>query len=212
MNPFTVLYDSFYFFRRNLRQIAALCLPLVVIEAFLQQVTANLVGPDASPAYGLLVGFLIYPLYTAALILLVDARTRGESPLNRDLLAMALRFWPRFAVLSGISTLLILLGLSMFFIPGLCLTVILAFAEYQLVLRGLAPLQAMRESIQLSRGHFWRTAFCIFAVIVPLWLLKDLSLVLYPEPQFPVMSLLIDSANNFLQLFTTVVLFRLFML
>ena len=32
---------------------------------------------------------MIYPLYTAALILFLDARSRGESPRNRDLLAMA---------------------------------------------------------------------------------------------------------------------------
>jgi hypothetical protein len=46
----------------------------------------------------------------------------------------------------------------------------------------------------------------------PLWLLKGATLAVYPEPQNPVISLLIDSAHSFLQLFTSVVLFRLFML
>lgn len=35
---------------------------------------------------------------------------------------------------------------------------------------------------------------------------------LYPSPQNPVLSVLIESAHSFLQLFTSVVLFRLFML
>ncbi|MOA65712.1 hypothetical protein D3C78_1921920 [compost metagenome] len=45
-----------------------------------------------------------------------------------------------------------------------------------------------------------------------MWVLKGATLAIYPDPQNPVISLLIDSAHSFLQLFTSVVLFRLFML
>ena len=90
MNPLSVIRDSLYFFQRNLGQIVALCLPLVILEAVLQQLVNNATGPDASPGYSLIVGLLVYPIYTAALILFLDARSRGESPRNRDLLARAL--------------------------------------------------------------------------------------------------------------------------
>jgi hypothetical protein len=119
MNPLTVLQDSLYFFRRNLASIALLCLPLVVLEAVSKQALSNALGTEASPAYELLVGLLFYPLYTGALILFLDARSRSEQPRKRDLLAMALRLWPTFAVLSALSTLLIMFGLSMFIIPGI---------------------------------------------------------------------------------------------
>ena len=46
----------------------------------------------------------------------------------------------------------------------------------------------------------------------PLWLLKGLSLSVYPAPQNPVLMLIIDSAHSFLQLFSSVVLFRIYML
>ncbi|WP_338522563.1 YciC family protein [Pseudomonas batumici] len=212
MNPFNVIRDSLYFFQRNLRQIALLCLPLVIFEALLQQLLDNAVGPDASPIYGLVAGLLVYPLYTAALILFLDARSRGEAPLNRDLLAMSLRLWPRFALLSAVNTIAIVLGLSLYFIPGIWLIVVLAFSEYLLVLRGREPLQAIKESFALSRGRFWLTFTCILCVMGPLWLLKGLSLSIYPTPQNPVLTLIIDSAHSFLQLFTSVVLFRIYML
>lgn len=212
MNPLDVLRDAFYFFRRNLGQIAQLCLPLVVLEALLQQGVSSALGADAFPGYGVVVGLLLYPLYTGALILFLDARTRGESPRTRDLLAMSLSLWPRFALLTAVSTLLILLGLSLYFIPGLWLMVVLAFAEYLLVLKGMTPLAAISESLRLSRGHFLRILLCILAVMAPLWLLKGASETAYPEPLNPILSLTIDSAYNFLQLFTSVVLFRLFML
>ncbi|MFC6337842.1 hypothetical protein GIR22_20255 [Pseudomonas sp. CCM 7891] len=211
MNPLNVLRDSFYFFQRNLGAIVQLCLPLVIFEALLQQVLDRSLGPDAFPGYSVVVGLLVYPLYTGALILLLDARTRGESPRTLDVLAMAATLWPRFALLTAISTLLILLGLSLYFLPGLWLMVTLAFAEYLLVLRGMPALSAMKESFRLTRGHFWRILVCILCVMTPLWLLKGATLSVYPDPN-PVLGVLVDSAQSFLQLFTSVVLFRLFML
>ena len=212
MNAFEVLRDSLFFFKRHLVSIVQLCLPLVIVEAFLQQVVDRATGPESFAASSIIVGLVIYPLYTAALILFLDARSRGESPRNRDLLAMAATLWPRFALLTALNTLLILLGLSLYFLPGLILMVMLAFGEYLLVLRGLNPLHAMKESLRLTRGHFWRILLCILCVMTPLWLLKGASLAVYPEPQNPVIAVLIDSAHSFLQLFTSVVLFRLFML
>ena len=212
MNPLEVLRDSLYFFKRNLGQIVQLCLPLVIFEALLQQVVDHSTEPDSFPGISVIVGLLVYPLYTAALILFLDARSRGESPRNRDLLAMAASLWPRFALLTALNTVLILLGLSLYFLPGIYLMVTLAFGEYLLVLRGMAPLAAMKESLRMTQGHFLRILLCILCVMGPLWLLKGATLAAYPEPQNPVISLLIDSAHSFLQLFTSVVLFRLFML
>ncbi|MGN4052140.1 YciC family protein [Pseudomonas sp. SM4] len=212
MNALEVLRDSLYFFKRHLGSIVQLCLPLVIFEALLQQVVDHNTDPDSFSSVSVVVGLLVYPLYTAALILFLDARTRGESPRTLDLLAMSARLWPRFALLTALNTLLILLGLSLYFLPGLILMVMLAFGEYLLVLRGLAPLQAMKESLRLTRGHFWRILLCILCVMTPLWLLKGATLAVYPEPQNPAIAVLIESAHSFLQLFTSVVLFRLFML
>ncbi|MFW9080666.1 YciC family protein [Pseudomonas sp. P2757] len=212
MNAFDVLRDSLYFFKRHLGRIVQLCLPLVIFEAVLQQVVDHADVSQDYSAISIIVGLLVYPLYTAALILFLDARSRGESPRNRDLLAMAATLWPRFALLTALNTLLILLGLSLYFLPGLWLMVTLAFGEYLLVLRGFSPLQAMKESLRLSRGHFLRILVCILCVMAPLWLLKGLTLEVYPDPQNPLIAILIDSAHSFLQLFTSVVLFRLFML
>jgi hypothetical protein len=212
MNPLTVLQDSLYFFRRNLTSILMLCLPLVVLEALGKQALGNALAADASPAYELLVGLLFYPLYTGALILFLDARSRGEEPHTRDLLAMALRLWPTFAVLSALSTLLIMFGLSMFIIPGVYIMIKLAFSEYLLVLRGLTPLAAMRESLVMTQGHFVRILGCVLCVYLPLSVLEGIGMFLLPEPQSAPVSLAIDSLTSFLQLFTSVVMFRLFML
>ena len=212
MNPLTVIRDSLYFFQRNLSQIVTLCMPWVIFEAVLQQLVDNAVGPDAPQGYALFIGLLVYPIYTAALILLLDARSRGESPRNRDVLAHALHLWPKFALLAAITTLLIVLGLSMFVLPAIFMTVVFAFAEYQLVLRGEPPLTALKSSFALSKGHFWRIFVCILIVLGPLLLLRDVGDSVYPRDVYPILSIVLDSAYSFLQLFLSVVLYRLFML
>lgn len=212
MNPLSVLRDSLYFFRRHLISIAGLCLPLVIVEAVCSQLLYQQLGDDASPAYGLLVGLLFYPLYSAALILYLDARSDGHEPLKRNLLARALQLWPSFALLVLLSSLLIMAGISLFILPGIWVMTNLVFAEYLLVLQGRAPIQAMRESFQMVNGNFWRILVCMLGVMAPLWLFNGITLGLLPEQAGPALELLVNVVNSFLQLFSTVVLFRLFML
>jgi len=212
MNPLGVLRDSFYFCQRNLWAIAQLCLPLLVLESLGRQLVGHLVGADGSPVFDVMVGLLFYPLYTGALILFLDARSNGDTPRHRDLLAVALRIWPPYALLAAISTLLIMLGMSLFVLPALWVMVKLAFSEYLLVLHGLTPLAAIKQSLELSRGRFWKIMACLLAALIPLWLLDDASGMLYPVGQNLLVDLVIDSLNGFLQLFTSVVMFRLFML
>ena len=211
MNPLSVLRDSLYFFRRHLPNILQLCLPLVVLEALFTQLLYRQMGDQASPAYGMLVSLLFYPLYSAALILYLDTRSNGQSIAKRDLFARALQLWPALALLVVISSLLIMAGLALFIFPGVWIMVNLVFAEYLLVLRGLPVIESMRTSARMTTGHFLRIMVCMLSVLAPLWLLEGLLLGLFPDPQ-PGVQLALDSLNGFLQLFSTVVLYRLFML
>lgn len=209
MNPLTILQDSLYFFRRNFASILTLCMPLVILEAVTKQWLA--VGQN-SATWQLLIGLLFYPLYTGALILFLDAKTRGEVPATRDLFATTLRMWPTFAVLTILSTLLIMAGMSLFILPGVWVMIKLVFSEYLLVLRGMGPLQAMRESFSMTRGHVVRILLCVLCVYIPLSVLEAVSYYVLPEQQSPLLSLAVDSTSSFLQLFISVVMFRLFML
>jgi len=211
MNPLSILRDSLYFSRRHLAGILQLCLPLVVLETLLTQLLLRQLGDQAQPLHGLLVSLLVYPLYSAALILYLDSRSNGQAPRKRDLLARAVQLWPALALQVLISSLLILFGLTLLVFPGIWIMVNLVFAEYLLVLRSRRVVEAMRESAQMTTGHFWQILVCMLAVLAPLWLLDALLLTLFPNPQ-PGVELALDSLVNFLQLFTIVVLYRLFML
>ena len=211
MNPLSVLRDSLYFFRRHLAGILQLCLPLVVLEALGTQLLYRQLGETASPAYGMLVSLFFYPLYSAALILYLDTRSNGQETPKRDLFARAVQLWPTLALMILISSLLIMAGFALFVLPGIWVMINLVFAEYLLVLRGLPVVESMRESARMTTGHFWQIMVCVLGVLAPLWLVDALLLTLFPDPQ-PAVQLAMDSLSGFLQLFSSVVLYRLFML
>ncbi|MES2819406.1 MAG: hypothetical protein V4812_10525 [Pseudomonadota bacterium] len=212
MNPLPILRDAWYFFSRHLAAIALLCLPLIVLENLARQLVAGWSRPETAVLFDLLVGVLFYPLYTAALILFIDARNRGLQPRARDLLTMALWLWPTLVLLVGLSSLAILLGFSLLVLPGLWMMAKLAFAEYLLVLRGRSPVQALHESFARTTGLFWPILTCLLCALVPLWLLDGLTQpVKGAEPDL-LLQVLRGSLIGFFQLFATVLLFRLFML
>lgn len=215
MNVFSILRDAWYFYTRNLPFIALLCLPLIVLESGAKLAVEHWLGKDALPAQELLTGLIFYPLYVGALILYLDARSHGYQPGVREVLARTLPMWPALALLAALGTLLIILGASLFVLPAVWIMVKIAFAEYLLVLRGLTPLAALKESFQLTRGHFLLILGCMLAVLLPIWIAEALLAVQFmPDEQAPNRALImgLDSLFGLLQLMATVVLFRCFML
>ncbi|MGV8843846.1 MAG: hypothetical protein ACOH2I_11600 [Pseudomonas sp.] len=212
MNPLPILRDAWYFFIYNLGAIARLCLPLIVLEGLVQQWIAAWATPATALIYELLVGVLFYSLYTAALIVFLDARSHGQHPRSRDVLARALWLWPTFALVVSLSTLAIMLGASLLILPGLWMMTKLAFAEYLLVLRGMTPIKALHESLERTSGYFWPILGCLLCVLLPLWVLEWSTQPAAGAAPDALFRLLMDSLSGFVHLFATVVVFRLFML
>ena len=210
MTALTLLRDAWYFFHRHAAHLALLCVPLLLLESL----AANLLGPHLGDWQGsadLLAGLLFYPIYGAALILYLDTRSRGLTPGTAALLAMALRLWPSMALLTALSSLLILLGASLFILPGLWLMVRLAFADFLVVLQDFTPLTALGDSMALTRGQFWRLFVVMMAVMLPLWGLEaSVSGLLAEGALLP--QVLLESLIGFAQLFVVVALYRGFML
>lgn len=212
MSPFAALRDAWFFYSRHLGLIIRLCLPLILLEGGARLALAHWLG-HADPAIrDLLLGLLFYPLYSAALILLLDARSRGQTPGVAVLLAAALQRWLPMALLVGLSSSLVMLGASLFILPGLWLMARLAFAEFLLVQRGLAPLAALKGSFLLTRGRFLPLLSSVLMVVVPLWLVGGWAGGQLTPEEAPLASLALDAALGLGQLFATVVFFRLYML
>lgn len=208
MNPLSIIRDSWYFVRHNLSAIAVLCLPLVCLEVLAQHALAAWL-PRSPVPWNLVVLPFFYPLYEAALILFLAARSQGEQPRPRDMLAASVTLWPRFAVLTCLVLLFTMLGFSLLLIPGILVMVSMAFSEYLLTLRRLEPLAAMRASLEMSRGRLFIIFSCLASVTVPFWALDGIISAAHAPPMIDIA---LGCLTNFISLFQTVVIYRLFML
>ena len=212
MNVLAILRDACFFYSRHFLTIVRLCLPLILLESLTRLGIDHWLGDNAPPALDLLVGLIFYPLYVGALILFLDARSRGHDPALGAVYAGRCHCGQHWQCFLG--TLLILLGASLFVLPGIWVMVKIAFAEYLLVLRGLTPLAALKQSFQLTRGHFLLVLGCVMTVLLPVWMLEVwIAAQLFADETPPLLpAMLLDGVVGLLQLLPTIMLFRCFML
>jgi len=66
------------------------------------------------------------------------------------------------SLLAGIAT---IIGLILLIVPGIIVGIIVGFAVYIVIDRGLAPLDALRESARITKGNRWRLFLLGLAVL-----------------------------------------------
>jgi hypothetical protein len=127
-------------------------------------------GPKAKPslaAQGVSAGlsvFVILPLVTASVALVVQALGRGTAPGDlAGALREGARAFPRVLGAVIVYVAGVLAGLVLLIVPGIWLAVRCYFAAQAAALEGLGPAAAMRRSSDLVHGMWWRTCGCLLA-------------------------------------------------
>lgn len=216
MNLKLIVSDAFYFFKSNLVQIGSLCLPWLLVVA----VVENLIISTGDPSQGLgplfllawVFKLLIYPIYTAALILLMAKRARRQQPKNKELLSSALKIWQPFFIVHVMGAGLAALGLMLFIIPGIYVAVRLSFAEFYLTLENIKPVEAIQKSFQATKPYFFQILLLLALFIIPLWMLNlFLAKLLSGQEGVLVINIMVATTITFLMLFLDVVMFRVYM-
>ena len=210
-----IISDSLFFFLGNLRQIAALSLPFLLLGAGVNNLA---IGPADDAAQGavrfvpVIVNLALKPIYTAALILLMARQAHKERPATPELLKSALGHYAPLLMLSVIEMAFIWTGFMALIIPGVWILVRLSFAKFHLILDRVDPKAAILKSFQTTRGHFGIIAASLALFALPLFLLSLLiAQLIGSEQASPLLLMLVDTAILFAALFIEVVMFRIFM-
>jgi hypothetical protein len=146
------------------------------IQTFLLAAAAAFVAAPAGPAAqyfqtrplgmatigiggaGVIVALILIMILTAALVLRIDAVAHNrELGVGETLSGGANRALKLFAA-SLLCGLAILCGFMLLIIPGFIVIIWLIFAPYVAVIDGYGPIESLRYSHRLVRGHWWRTA------------------------------------------------------
>ena len=159
-----IFTDAAFFFWNNLNQIVGLCLPWLVAGAVVEYLIAiNQEAFGDKPVFLLAWAFnlLVYPIYTASLILLMAQTAEGRQPTNRALLGAAIKRWQPLLIVHLFGSLLAGFGILFLIVPGIWVMVRFSFAEFYLVLEDVDPIEAIKKSILVTRKH-WQVIFLLF--------------------------------------------------
>ena len=160
-NPIIMrLGETFSFFRVYARDIASFLLyatfPVIIIENFLSYYAAVY---DLSPeikTLPILIHFMYQPIYTGGLIFMISRLVSGESWSVKESLLVGLGCWLNLLVVNVISSVLIILGLLAFILPGLVIFARLSLAEFSVVLERISPIDALIHSNRITKQFTWQ--------------------------------------------------------
>lgn len=154
-----LLLDTFRFFRNHLFSILVIIVPVVFpIELFRAQYAETLAGQEtnlASELPVLMLGLFAYPIYAGGIIFFIASVITGNRLNARACWMLGLKYWAPFLLLSILLGIFTGLGFILFIVPGVIALVRFAFAEFDLLLKGLSPPDAMRRSWYETRQYFW---------------------------------------------------------
>ena len=211
-----LLLDSFRFFRSHLFAILLIIIPVVFpIELFRDYYAESLLGQQASLTSEfpvLLLGLLAYPIYAGGIIFFIASVISGSRLNARSCWLLGLKYWGPFLLLSLLLGIVTGLGFVLFMVPGVIALVRFSFAEFDLLLKGRSPLDALRLSWDATRPHFWLILggyLVIFAAFyVPyfglIFVLEDLKI------ELGIFEVLLDTLYAVLSVLFTIFRYRVY--
>ncbi len=109
---------------------------------------------------------LAYILYSGFLAVLF-LHYNGSTISFDDLFASLDNRWISLAFTAMVKALLVMVGLVFFIVPGIYLAIKWMFAELLVIDQGMKPMQALRASSEMTKGHRWKLFwFCIVGLFI----------------------------------------------
>lgn len=169
----TLLRDSVRFFSTHLTDIALIILPFSISVELLDLGIRQFFNEENSSHTVLMaptvVGLLVTPVYAAALVFFMASTIAGKRLEIRACWRLGVRYWYPFLVLYLLIGLAVTVGFVLLIVPGLIAVGRLAFAEFELLLEGRSPDQALRTSWTLTKPYMWTVLGGYLVLVVVLY-------------------------------------------
>lgn len=147
----------------------------VVIVVVLSGLLSALTPDGSSGVSGLVLGLAVVALNMLIEMGLVSfalkAHGNVESVSLNDLWHPQ-NFW-QYIVVKILTGIIVIVGLILIIVPGIIAALALIFSTYLIIDRGMGPIEAMKESVRLTKGHRWQ----LFLLALSLVLLNILGAI-----------------------------------
>lgn len=169
----TLISDSIVFFRNHFAAIAAIILPIIIPFEIFAAVYQHFIVSDATTLADqlilMIIGLMIYPVYAAGLVFYIVSVLRRDPIDNNTAWRMAWAIWGRYLMMTVLVGSAVMFGLFLLIVPGIFLAARLAFSEFELLLKGEGPVDAIGKSWQLTGEHMWFLAGGFILITVALY-------------------------------------------
>lgn len=110
---------------------------------------------------------VFYPLQSASVVYAIAQRYRGEPVSYTEAILVGLRRWPYLMPAYFMTMTLFCLGFMLFIIPGFFVLIYFALIDQNIVLGQCGPIQGLRKSANLIKGHAWFVLGIFGIIFVP---------------------------------------------
>ncbi len=176
-----VLSKAYQTFTTNLTQNVIIALSLVVVELVVRLVGDLLVGSPLSAVLFLGVTVFVWTLVSLFLVSYSIIQVRGTNISISEILKFIFdaKLFINYVAASLLVTLLVSVGFMLLIVPGIILGLGLMFTYYIIVDKNLGPIEAMKESWNISKGYKMEL-FLLFLAVMLISFVLGLTIILAP--------------------------------
>jgi len=156
----TYLKQTWFFFRANLQPIMKIQLPFIILISLvsmsaMQSVDSENPQMSSSVIVFYLTSLILLPLYAGATIAYLESVVNDKPISTGEALKIGLSRWGTLFLTKIISAFGIVIGLFLFFVPGIYVMVRWAFAEYHCIIQKEGPVDSLKNSWDDTPEYFW---------------------------------------------------------
>jgi len=210
------LADSWSFFKIHAVAISIIILPIVapidILTALYQYFFTSEEFLFSEQVIPMAISFIAYPIYTVGVIFYIASVISGENIDTKTLWKLGAKFWLPYIILSILVGVVVIFGFILLVIPGVIFTIRYAFSEFDLLLNQSKPLDAMRNSWDITKEYMWVIlggyVVITIALYVPYYLVA--SLFVESSISYWVLDTVLNIAYSVLGVLYTIFAFRVY--
>lgn len=161
--------DTKRFFVSRLGSICTVLFPALIPINLAYILSLSKFGPSSDATFFIFsLSLALYPLYQGALILFIHRDIQGRDELQENVSVLyksVLPIWSSLIILYTLVLVAAAIGFALFVLPGLYIIARLSFAEFECLLKGLSPLDAIKQSWSDTE----ESQFVLMAGLIVIW-------------------------------------------
>jgi hypothetical protein len=192
------LIDSWSFFKIHVLAISIIILPIVapieIFSALYQYFVASEEFLFSEQLIPIAIQMAAYPIYAVGVVFYIASVISGEPIDAKTSWRLGAKFWLSYIVMSVFIGAAIMFGLILLIIPGVIFAARYAFADFDLLLNQSKPLDAMKNSWDITKDYIWVILGGYVMITIVFYVPYYLIALLFDESS--VAFWLLDTASN----------------